>query len=339
MKRTLLYAAVILVISITFHKNTFASTIPYSTNYGNVKTQLTTPQAIADYMTAYFTYDSYHSGYTPYAPDVFNSRRLGDCKDYATFFGDILAFHGYTATKYAFRYNTTNNWGHVVTIFTDTDGKQYVASNKGNTQQIYGPITTTAEAGVLLLQNGVLPQGSVTDQWLGYPPAFTGQIQDSKGFAYNADYQTAMTQLVYFQHPAIYMTAFFTAEPHPGAYAYAPAELNTRRAGDAKDFAVFSAKKTYATIYSLRYDQRTNASHVISVTLYNSQYYFQSNQYFFGPVASFDEIVPLLKANGHIPADCTVDNWKSYPSTYTGPFPVATTPGSTIPALPLLLQQ
>lgn len=339
MKKLFYCATVTSLIIITFQKNILASTIPYSTNYATIKTQLTTPQAIADYITAYFTYDYYHSGYTPYAPDVFNSRQLGDCKDYATFFGDILASHGYAVTKYAFRYNTANGWGHVVTIFTDTDGKQYVASNKGSAQQIYGPITSTAEAGALLLQNGVLPQGSVTDQWLAYPPAFTGQIQDSKGFAYNADYQTAMAQLVYFQHPAIYMTAFFTAESHPGAYAYAPAELNTRRAGDAKDFAVFSAQKTNAAIYSLRYDQRTNASHVISVTLYNSQYYFQSNQYFFGPVASFDEIVVLLKANGHIPADCTVDNWKSYPSTYTGPFPVTTKPSAILPATVLLLQE
>lgn len=339
MNRFLLFLAIVGATTMLFFSKAHASPLAYSTDYASIKAQLTTPQAIADYMTAYFTYDYNHYGYSPYAPDVFNSRRLGDCKDYATFFGDILASHGYDVTKYAFRYNTANGWGHVVTIFTDTDSKQYVASNKGNAQQIYGPITSTAEAGALLLQNGVLPQGSVTDQWLGYPPAFTGQIQDTKGFAYSADYQTAMAQLVYFQHPAIYMTAFFTAESHPGAYAYAPAELNTRRAGDAKDFAVFNAQKTYATIYSLRYDQRTNASHVISVTLYNSQYYFQSNQYFFGPVASFDEIAALLKANGHIPADCTVDNWNSYPSTYTGPFPVARTPGAAIPTSALLLQQ
>jgi hypothetical protein len=315
-----------------------ADTIPYSSDYATVKAQLTTPQAIAAYMTAYFSYVS-HYGYSPYAPDVFNARRNGDCKDYATFFGDILASHGYTVTKYAFRYDTTNGNGHVVCLFTDTNGLHYVASNKGNTQQIFGPVANLTEAGTVLLQNGILPQGSVADQWLGYPPGFTGQLQDSKGFLYNANYQTAMAQLLYFHHPAIYMTAFFTAETHKGAYAYTPEELNTRRAGDAKDFAVFNARKTYATIYSLRYNQKTNASHVISVTTYNSKYYFQSNQYFFGPLDSFEEIVPLLKANGHIPADSTVDNWQSYASTYMGPFPVATPEVKFSPATMFLLQE
>lgn len=315
----------------------YCSPLPYNSNYASVKSQLTTPQIITEYMTAYFTYEG-HWGYSPYDPDTFNSNRRGDCKDYATFFADILSSHGYTIHKYAFRYDTQNDWGHVVSIFTDTNGLQYVASNKGSSQQIYGPISSLNDAGAILIANGVLPSGSVSDQWLQYPANFTGQLLGSKGFSYNVNYQTAKTQLVSFQDPAIYMTAFFSFEEHPGEYAYSPEELNTRRAGDAKDFAVFSAQNAHSTIYSFRYNKTNNASHVISVSTYNSQYYFQSLQYFFGPVNTFDEITALLKANGHIPANCEVDNWQSYASSYTGPFPVAITPpDKSIPPAVLIL--
>ena len=315
---------------------TFAATIPYSDDYASVKAQLTTPQDVAAYMTAYFTYDMYHYGYMPYDPATFNARKLGDCKDYATFFASILASHGYAIKKYAFRYNASNNYGHIVTVFTDTDNKQYVASNHGKAQEIYGPVTSLDEAGSLLLANGVLPAGSIADDWLEYPPEFTGYLQHSSGFLYNADYQTAKSQLQYFQHPASYMTAFFTAQMHPGANAYAPAELNSRKTGDAKDFAVFNAQNVYgSTIHSFRCNTRTNASHVISVNTQGAQYYVQSNQYFFGPLDALTDVIPLLKDNGHIPADCTADNWQSYPNTYTGPFPVATPP--LPPAASLLL--
>lgn len=313
---------VVAVFSLFCSQQALSAPIAYNADYSVVKPLLSTPQAAAEYMTAYFQYES-HWGYTPMSPSAFNSSTWGDCKDYATFFGDILLYHSYAVDKYAFRYDTVNGWSHIVNIFTDTDGKQYVASNKGSTQRIYGPVNSLEEAGNLLMADGVLPEGSVADQWLKYPADFTGQLQDSKGFVYNADYQTAKAQFQYFQHPAIYMTAFFSLGPHPGEYAFPPDELNLLKSGEAKDFAVFNAKNTNADIYSFRCNAATNAGHVISVTTYEDKYYFQSNQYFFGPVDSFDDMTPILKENRHIPVDCVADRWQSYPSTYTGPFPVA----------------
>ncbi|WP_156955735.1 hypothetical protein [Solidesulfovibrio alcoholivorans] len=331
-------ATITIILTLT-SSHAHADTIPYNSDYNAIKEQLSTPQAAAAYMAAYFTYDTNRPGYMPYSPATLNTLKTGDCKDYATFFASILVSHGYAIKKYAFRYNTSNNYGHIVTLFTDTDGKQYVASNHGNAQEIFGPVTSLDEAGSFLLAGGVLPSGSVADDWLEYPPEFTGYLQHSNGFLYNADYQTAKSQLQYFQHPASYMTAFFTAQTHPGANAYAPAELNSRKTGDAKDFAVFNAQNVYgSSIHSFRCNQRTNAGHVISSNTYNSKYYVQSNQYFFGPLDALTDVIPLLKENGHIPADCTADNWQSYSSTYTGPFPVATVPSPPAASL-LLLEQ
>lgn len=319
LKRSLLVVA---VFSLLCSQHALAAPIPYNADYSVVKPLLATPQSAAEYMTAYFQYEG-HWGYMPKSPSAFNSSKSGDCKDYATFFGDILLYHSYAVDKYAFRYDTVNGWSHIVTIFTDTDGKQYVASNKNSTQKIYGPVNSLEEAGSLLLADGVLPEGSVADQWLKYPADFTGQLQDSNGFVYNADYQTSKAQFLYFQHPAIYMTAYFSLAPHPGAYAYPPEELNLRKSGDAKDFAVFSAQNAHSDIHSFRCNDTTNDGHFISVNTYDGEYYFQSNQYFFGPVDTFNDIVSLLKENKHIPANCVADSWQSYPYTYTGPFPVA----------------
>ena len=102
---------------------------------------------------------------------------------------------------------------------------------------------------------------------------------------------------------------------------------------------MFNAQNVYgSSIHSFRCNQRTNAGHVISSNTYNSKYYVQSNQYFFGPLDALTDVIPLLKENGHIPADCTADNWQSYSSTYTGPFPVATVPSPPAASL-LLLEQ
>ncbi len=326
----------ILLLALLFPAAAQAAPIPYSADYAAVKAQLTTPQAIAEYLTAYFTYDP-HYGNTPYPQADFNARRGGDCKDYSAFFSDVLASHGYTVNQYAFRYDTANNYGHIVSIFNNTDGQQYIATNKASAEVIYGPVTSLDQAGALCVANGVLPANAVHDNWMAYPAGFTGYMAHTYGIVYASDYEQAKSQLPYFFHPAIYMAQFFAQQAHPGAYAHDPATLNTLKAGDAKDFAVFHSMVSWGTLHSFRYNQRTNASHVISVKEYDGQYYFQSNRYFFGPVATFPEMVAVMKTNGHIPADCTVDNWKTYPRGYLGPFPVANMPTAG-PALRLLLQ-
>jgi len=315
-----------------------AWTISYIADYDSVKSQLNTPQEIAEYMMSYFTYNTSRTGFTPYYPANLNALRSGDCKDYSTFFSDILASHGYTVNQYAFRYDTSNNYGHVVSIFTDTNGKMYVATNKGSQEVILGPVTSLDEAGAAIVAAGALPSGSVHDQWQKFPAGCTANLIHSGGFSYLSDYNQAVSTLSSFNNPAQYMAAFFTLQNHAGAYAYEPASMNAKRAGDAKDFAVFGAailKADYyfPTVWSVRYNQKTNASHVIAVFTFAGKYYFQSLQYLFGPVDDFDAIVTQLKHNGHIPADSVADNWKSYADGYTGPFPMAATTNPIIPAM------
>jgi len=312
--------------------------ISYSADYDSVKSQLSTPQEIAEYMTSYFTYNTSRTGFSPYYPENLNALRSGDCKDYSTFFSDILASHGYTVNQYAFRYDASTGYGHVVSIFTDTDGKMYVATNKGSQEVILGPVTTLDEAGAAIVAAGALPSGSVYDQWQKYPAGCTANLYPSGGFSYLTDFSQVTASLPYFNHTAQYLAAFFTVKKHPGAYAYAPETMNLERAGDAKDFAVISAailKANYhhPTVWSVRYNQKTNASHVITVFYYGEKIYFQSLQYQFGPVDDFDGIVAQLKHNGHIPADSVADNWQIYADGYTGPFPVAATMNPIIPAL------
>ncbi len=315
----------------------YGAPLPYNPDYAVVKTQLTTPQAVAEYLSAHFDY-AFHDGMLAYAPADFNTRRGGDCKDYSAFFSDVLAAHGFPVTQYAFRYDAATGYGHVVSIFTDTDDKQYVATHKNGDMVIYGPIASLADAGQACIANGVLPAGAIADQWLAYPPGLAGNMYASGGFAYAAEYAQAMAQLSYFQHVAQYMTAFFTRAAHPGAYAYAPAELNTRRAGDAKDFAVFAAAylsdRSFApTLYSFRYDQATNAHHAVTVFQYGGKYYVQSFQVLFGPLDAFSDIEAVCKASGHIPADSQTDDWKSYPAGYLGPFPTPFIPTATLQLL------
>jgi hypothetical protein len=302
-----------------------AAPVPYNADYAVVKTLLTTPQAAAEYLSAYFSY-AFHDGMLAYAPADFNTRLGGDCKDYSAFFSDVVASHGYAVTQYAFRYDAATGHGHTISIFTDTGGMQYVATHKNGDMVIYGPVESPEAAGQLCIANGVLPEGAIADRFLAYPPGMAGDMYDSGGFAYAAEYAQAMAQLSYFQHVAQYMTAFFTKAAHPGAYAYAPAELNTRRAGDAKDFAVFAAAylsdRSFApTLYTFRYDQAANAHHAVTTFQYGGKHYVQSFQYLFGPLDAFSDIEAVCKASGHIPADSQTDDWKSYPTGFTGPFP------------------
>jgi hypothetical protein len=304
---------------------TSAAPVPYNPDYAAAKALLATPQAAAEYLSAHFGY-AFHDGMLAYAPADFNTRQSGDCKDYSAFFSDVVAAHGYAVTQYAFRYDPATGYGHTISIFTDTDGRQYVATHKNGDMAIYGPVESPEAAGQLCIVNGVLPAGSIADRFLAYPPGLAGNMYDSGGFSYNADYDQAMDQLSYFKHVAQYMTAFFTRAAHPGAFAFSPADLNTRRAGDAKDFAVFAAaylsdRHFDPTLYTFRYDPATNAHHAVTVFQIGGKYYVQSFQYLFGPLDDFSDIADMCRESGHIPADSRVDGWTSHPAGFTGPFP------------------
>lgn len=88
----------------------------YSTDYSSVKQQISTPQQAAQYIQQNFTY-SFHNGFEPYSPATFNSQKTGDCKDFATFFTDVLTGDpGVNTERVAETYSGTN--GHVIGLAT-----------------------------------------------------------------------------------------------------------------------------------------------------------------------------------------------------------------------------
>jgi hypothetical protein len=95
------------------------------TKYSSVVESLDTPVKATQYSDAHFTF-TFHDRCTSYPPEEFFRLGKGDCKDYATFLSYVLAYHGYDARIVAFKYfkNSARN-GHVVTLFTDTDGAMY----------------------------------------------------------------------------------------------------------------------------------------------------------------------------------------------------------------------
>jgi hypothetical protein len=58
----------------------------YTTDASYLQSELNNPEVTLSYMQQNFSYEN-HNGNTPYAPSELNSRRAGDCKDFATFFG------------------------------------------------------------------------------------------------------------------------------------------------------------------------------------------------------------------------------------------------------------
>jgi len=100
-----------------------------SENFTYVVENLDTPVKATQYAQEKFTF-VYHDGWVSYSPEIFFKGLKGDCKDYATFLSYVLAKHGYDAKIVSFiYYDHTSRNGHVVTLFTDTDGKmKYVTT-------------------------------------------------------------------------------------------------------------------------------------------------------------------------------------------------------------------
>jgi len=99
-----------------------------SENFSYVVENLDTPAKAAQYTQEKFIFED-HGKCTSYTPEEFLKVKKGDCKDYATFLSYILAKHGYDAKIVAFKYFVSGaRKGHVVTLFTDTDGKMKYAT-------------------------------------------------------------------------------------------------------------------------------------------------------------------------------------------------------------------
>jgi hypothetical protein len=94
-----------------------------SKNFSYVVENLDTPVKTTQYTQEKFTF-VYHDGCISYPPEKFFEGLKGDCKDYATFLSYVLAEHSYDAKIISFKYyDGGTRKGHVVTLFTDTDGK------------------------------------------------------------------------------------------------------------------------------------------------------------------------------------------------------------------------
>lgn len=97
-------------------------------NFSFVVENLDTPLKAAQYTQKKFIFES-HGKCTSYSPEEFFTVARGDCKDYATFLSYLIAEHGYDAKVVAFKYyKGSNRNAHVVTMFTDTDGKMKYAT-------------------------------------------------------------------------------------------------------------------------------------------------------------------------------------------------------------------
>ena len=99
-----------------------------SRNFSYIVENLDTPVKAAQYTQKKFIFET-HGKCTSYSPEEFFMVTRGDCKDYATFLSYLLAEHGYDAKIVAFKYfKGSNRNAHVVTLFTDTDGKMKYAT-------------------------------------------------------------------------------------------------------------------------------------------------------------------------------------------------------------------
>lgn len=137
-------------------------------DFATVVERLNTPVKAAQYANDMFTF-TYHDGCISYPPEEFFRLREGDCKDYATFLSYVLAHHGYDAQIVAFSYYTDGKrHGHVVTLFTDTDGTMKYATtpdvsifwNVSSVEDLLSKECSRLDA-PSIAQHRVLPAGSV----------------------------------------------------------------------------------------------------------------------------------------------------------------------------------
>jgi len=106
-----------------YSSSLFPSGVFESKNFTYVVENLDTPIKAAEYTKEKF---GFHNRGTCYGqtPNQFFMEGKGDCLSYANFFSYVLAQHGYDVKKVSFKYHAQGvRLGHVVTLFTDSDGQ------------------------------------------------------------------------------------------------------------------------------------------------------------------------------------------------------------------------
>jgi transglutaminase-like putative cysteine protease len=144
--------------------------IPYEADYAKLASNLKTPQDIVSYMQSNFTY-GFHYGFVAYKPQDLNSGRVGDCKDFATFFSSLAGQLGYDVSEYALYYNKAASAGHVISTIA-IDGAGYYQSNF----HLVGPIGGLDAIGQSLISIHDIPQSSVVGGWVQYPAGYEGRL-------------------------------------------------------------------------------------------------------------------------------------------------------------------
>jgi hypothetical protein len=110
--------------AITDYPHSFLpSALLESKNFSYVVENLDTPLKTAQYIEDKYTYKLHLDNCRSYSPEEFFQVMEGDCSDVATFFSYVLAQHGYDAKEVTFKYYQDGEQGHMVTLFTDTDGR------------------------------------------------------------------------------------------------------------------------------------------------------------------------------------------------------------------------
>jgi len=106
-----------------YSSSLFPSGVFESQNFTYVVENLDTPIKAAEYTKEKF---GFHNRGTciGQTPNKFFMEGKGDCLSYANFFSYVLAQHGYDVKKVSFKYHAQGvRLGHVVTLFTDSDGQ------------------------------------------------------------------------------------------------------------------------------------------------------------------------------------------------------------------------
>lgn len=146
--------------------NVGSSGVAYSNDYNAIKAALKTPTQVAAYMQENFTYqqDFRIDGFTPVSPSTLNESKWGDCKDFATFMGDVLADDGIKVQPISIRYNANNSSSsyHIMSV-TTYNGAAYLESNQDIWQ-----VSSNDE--ILSVANKNLPGGVVASSLVYYDP-------------------------------------------------------------------------------------------------------------------------------------------------------------------------
>jgi hypothetical protein len=137
---------------------------------------------------------------------------------------------------------------------------------------------------------------------------------------YNADWTAVEAAITTPSEALEYMRLNYTYSAHGTDVPYAPADLNSVRAGDCKDLAVaFSGliSNDGYDAHLIVFETGPNAGHVVTVYNDGTNWMVQSNMDILGPVNSVEDAIQQAAAWSLAPGT-TVGSYREYPPGFTG---------------------